>query len=197
MVLLARHDDLLGDGHLRHAHAGRRRVLQGRARPGQGLDVHQFVEQRQVREVGDVGVVGVRLDLLLHRRELRGQAIGEVAARQQRDAPAVAVRDLRRVVVRVGAEVAGRRGGVLQPVAPETVRPAQQPELGEPADVREVPGDRLDLDRIRHHPAVVVEVHAGRERASPRLLQRRAEPLRREPAGGVHGRAPGAATKNA
>ncbi len=84
---------------------------------------------------------------------------------------------------RVGAEskiasgpaIFGATRGDDAALAIGAVRPAQDPELGEPGDVAELPRDRVDAGLRRHAPRVVVAVERARERRRARVAQRLGE----------------------
>ena len=67
----------------------------------------------------------------------------------------------------------GRPRGADEPVAAERMRAAQDPELGEPGQVAELPGDRVEAGTLRHAPVVAVEGEAQGRRAA--VAQRRGE----------------------
>jgi hypothetical protein len=156
------------------AQADRRGPAERGPQPGEGLAVHVLVEQGQPMRVqrgvvvaaGQGGDAG--LELRLQRREDR-RAAGPAMA------PARAVAQAGRVVERVGAGEARRPGGIDEAVVAEAVRAAKDPELGEPGEVAQLPGDRVDAGLLGHRPARVVEVGDEGQGAGPAVAQRGGE----------------------
>ena len=95
------------------------------------------------------------------RVEPRAQlARATAAATRQRSSCAQA----RRVEQRVGPGDARRPRGLHAAVGVDAVRPAQDPELGEPGEVRELPGDRVDA---RPAAARAIARRRGRSTSAP------------------------------
>src|SRR4030095_1112814 len=101
-----------------------------------------------------------------------------------------------RVVLVVGSDEAHGLVRAHMGVDADAMRTAQAPELGEPRDVREVPGRGLDAAVIRHAPLLGSEGECGRERRGARLVERRGQLLASQEAP-VHDLPSGTATKNA
>ena len=165
-----------GDGQRRAVSKARQRQAARRgqpergAQPGKGFAVHVFMEQREPMEIR----VGVRWR---HSRDaglqLLGQTRMQLRARGQRRVPAQRMREPGRIEQRVGAGDARRRSGMHIAIGRGGVRAAQNPELGKPGDVGQLPRQRVDAGLARYAPLVVVEVLHARPGKGAALAQRR------------------------
>ena len=97
------------------------------------------------------------------------------------------VRQARRVEQIVGAGDARRPFGPHQAVGAGMMRPAQDPELGEPGQVRQLPGDRVELRQLGHPPLLVAQVGDAGERDASALAQRGGERCARQCSRVQHG----------
>ena len=107
--------------------------------------------------------------------ELGGETRRQLVARRQGDAPAVGMREPRRVEDRIRSGDRRRLRGLDEAVGLRSVRPAQDPELGEPGEVAELPRGQVDARLLRHVPGVVVLVHRACERRRTRVAHRLGE----------------------
>ena len=83
----------------------------------------------------------------------------------------------------VGPGDARRPGGVDKAVGGVDVRAAQDPELREPGQVAQFPGDRVDAGAPGHAPGPFVEVEGARQGRRAALAQRFGERRAGEPPG--------------
>ncbi len=149
---------------------GGSRPGQRRPRPGEGLAMHVFVEQREAMEVVRGVVFGFARERFEAGFELRRQGCGQLGATGQRRGPAVGMRQPGGIEDRVRPGDSRRPGRVDETGGVGRVRSAQDPELGEPGEVAELPGDRVQARALRHRPVVALEDVAQRRR--PAVVER-------------------------
>ncbi len=120
-------------------------AVKRRAQPGERLAVHVFVEQGEAMEVERVVVAPASAGIAAMQASSCASSRSSSSARGgSGDAPALAVGEPRRVEDRVGAGDVAARAASTKPSCAEDVRAAQDPELGEPGQVAELPGDGVD-----------------------------------------------------
>ena len=119
--------------------------------------------------------VDAGLELFAERRD-QGRARGK------RRLPARGVAEACRIEDRVGARDARRPGRVDEAIVAQRMRAAQDPELGEPGEVPELPGHRIDTALLRYPPGVVGRIHDARERPFAALTHCCGKCLTDEPA---------------
>ena len=120
------------------------------------------VVRRVVSSHGNCGNAGL---------ELLAEPLRAARRARQRHLPALAWASRAESKVASGPAIAGWLRGVDEAVVAQRVRPTQDPELGEPGEVAQLPGDRIDSALPRHAPGLVARVQHARERRRAAVAQ--------------------------